>query len=80
VHVVLKVDEKTYDYSAGYDRIPLKGMGENHPIAWCHHYDGGRVFYTSLGHKPHAYSNGQFLSHLYGGIYWAVNNNSAHSK
>ncbi|GAF03178.1 cytochrome c551/c552 [Saccharicrinis fermentans DSM 9555 = JCM 21142] len=46
VHVVLKVDEKTYDYSAGYDRIPLKGMGENHPIAWCHHYDGGRIFST----------------------------------
>ena len=25
-------------------------MGD-HPIAWCHPYDGGRAFYTALGHK-----------------------------
>ena len=25
-------------------------MGD-HPISWCHEYDGGRAFYTALGHK-----------------------------
>lgn len=25
-------------------------MGDFHPIAWYQEYDGGRSFYTSLGH------------------------------
>ena len=39
VKVLLKLDEKTY-----------KGgkMGDNHPIAWYHEFDGGRSFYTGL--------------------------------
>jgi type 1 glutamine amidotransferase len=42
-------------------------MGD-HPIAWCHNYDGGRAWYTGMGHTKEAYSDPLFLKHLLGGI------------
>tara|TARA_R110001606_G_scaffold7070_3_gene31648 strand:- start:1359 stop:2120 length:762 start_codon:yes stop_codon:yes gene_type:complete len=72
ITVLLSVDENTYDYQKGYDEIPLEGMGNNHPIAWYQLYDGGRSFYTTLGHKPEAFQNKMYLDHLFGGIYWAA--------
>ena len=50
VHVLLSVDESTYDprgYSVPGGSPP---MGD-HPISWCQPYDGGRSFYTALGHR-----------------------------
>jgi type 1 glutamine amidotransferase len=47
-------------------------MGDFHPIAWYQHYDGGRAFYSGLGHLPETYEQSMFLSHIYGGIYWAA--------
>ncbi len=72
LNVVLTVDEASYDYEKGYDEIPLKGMGESHPIAWYQFYDGGKSFYTALGHKPDAFENQDYLDHIFGGIYWAA--------
>ena len=46
----MSVDESTYDprgYSVPGGSPP---MGD-HPISWCQPYDGGRSFYTALGHK-----------------------------
>ena len=63
VHVLATVDERTYE---GGD------MGFDHPIAWAHHFDGGRSFYTGLGHTIEAYSDSLFLQHLLGGIEWAA--------
>ena len=37
-----------------------------------HHYDGGRVFVTALGHTPALYDDPLYLEHLYGGIWWAA--------
>ncbi len=42
------------------------------PLAWCHEFDGGRVFYTSLGHKIGYYSDPLFRTHLLGGIQWVL--------
>lgn len=49
-----------------------EGMGKLHPITWYHNYDGGRSFYTALGHAPTTFSNPAFLDHLYAGIFWAA--------
>jgi len=49
-----------------------KGMGDFHPISWYHDFDGGRSFYTALGHIEKVYENPWFLAHLYGGIYYAA--------
>ena len=71
VHVLLSVDESTYNprgYSVPGGSPP---MGD-HPIAWCHRYDGGRAFYTALGHKGEYWSEPLLLSHVLGGILMAA--------
>jgi type 1 glutamine amidotransferase len=60
VRVLMTLDEHSYD--AGPD-----AMGD-HPISWCHHYDGGRAWYTGLGHTKESYTEPLFLQHLLGGI------------
>lgn len=59
VHVLLAVDEGTYDGGA---------MGPGHPIAWRHTVDAGRCFYTALGHTIEGYADAAFRAHLAGGI------------
>ena len=59
VHILATVLESTY--SGG-------GMGADHPIAWCHTFDGGRSWYTAMGHAAESYADANFLSHLEGGI------------
>jgi type 1 glutamine amidotransferase len=72
LNYILAVDEKTYDPAADWGKVKGTGMGKFHPVAWYHHYDGGRAFYTALGHQPATYSEPLFLAHVYGGIYWAA--------
>jgi type 1 glutamine amidotransferase len=63
VAVLATLDETSY--SGGT-------MGANHPIAWYHAYDGGRAWYTALGHTTESYAESLFLDHLLGGILWAA--------
>jgi type 1 glutamine amidotransferase len=42
------------------------------PISWAHAFEGGRVFYTALGHAKESYSDPLFLAHLAGGVRWAM--------
>lgn len=72
LHYILSVDETSFEPKADWGNVKGQGMGSFHPIAWYHQYDGGRAFYTALGHLPANYENPLFLSHLYGGIYWAA--------
>jgi uncharacterized protein len=63
VHVLLTVDEKTYHGGV---------MGAFHPIAWYHFFDGGRSWYTAMGHTSESYQEPLFLAHLWGGILYAA--------
>lgn len=63
LHVLITIDEKSY--TGGEN-------GENHPMAWYHEYDGGRAFYTELGHTDESYSDPLYLQHLLGGIKYAM--------
>jgi len=65
VTVVLTVDESTYDPGPG-------AMGPDHPIAWHHHWDGGRAFYTALGHRPETYADPDFRSQIRAAILWTA--------
>jgi type 1 glutamine amidotransferase len=71
VHVLLSVDESTYD-ARGYS-VPggSPPMGD-HPISWCQSYDGGRAFYTALGHKGAYWAEPLLLAHVLGGIEMAA--------
>lgn len=60
---------------ANYDPASYEGhtMGPDHPIAWCHAFEGGRSWYTGLGHAASAFTDEPlFLQHLLGGIEWAA--------
>ena len=61
--VLIKLDESTYEGGTN---------GENHPASWYKEYDGGRAFYTGLGHTVESYSDPQYLDHLLGGIQYAI--------
>lgn len=63
VQVTATVDER--DYQGG-------SMGADHPIAWCHSYDGGRAWYTGLGHDIKLYADPQFEAQLKRGLRYAV--------
>lgn len=65
VQVLLNVDESSFDPGPG-------SMGADHPLAWYHEYEGGRAFYTALGHTPESFSDPLFLGHLWGGLAWAA--------
>jgi type 1 glutamine amidotransferase len=67
VHVLMNVDESTYD-PRGYSQPGGSPPMGDHPIAWCHRYDGGRAFYTALGHKSVYFKEPLFLSHILGGL------------
>lgn len=60
VHVLATLDETSYSDNA--DR-----MGD-HPIAWCHDYDGGRSWYTALGHTEASFTEAMYVEHVLGGL------------
>jgi type 1 glutamine amidotransferase len=51
---------------------PGDRFGSELPLAWQHEFDGGRVFYTALGHKPEHYQDARLTTHILGGIQWAM--------
>ncbi|MBA4866267.1 ThuA domain-containing protein [Streptomyces sp. PSKA54] len=59
VRVLASADESSYEGG---------GMGDDHPLVWCHEYGGARVFYTALGHTAEAYDDPDFRAHLLGGL------------
>jgi type 1 glutamine amidotransferase len=65
VRVLLTLDESSYEAGDG-------AMGADHPLSWCHEYEGGRSFYTALGHTKESYGEQAFLEHVAGGIAWAL--------
>jgi type 1 glutamine amidotransferase len=41
-------------------------------LAWCHEFEGGRCWFTALGHKKEHYSDPNLMKHILGGIQWAM--------
>jgi type 1 glutamine amidotransferase len=63
IKVLIKVDETSYTGGAN---------GDNHPMAWYHDFEGGRSFYTALGHTDATWADPLFLHHLLAGIQYAI--------
>ncbi|MGP2437314.1 ThuA domain-containing protein [Streptomyces sp. JW3] len=71
VKVLATLDETTYQGGT------MKG---DHPIAWCQSYEGGRSFYTGLGHTKESYAEEAFRAHLLGGLQYATGQVKADCK
>jgi cytochrome c len=68
---VVKVDESSYKEGQ---------MGDFHPMAWYHEFDGGKSFYTNYGHTPETFSEPLMTEHLWGGLKWAMAEKLDYSK
>ena len=64
INVLLKLDETSYDGGA---------HSHNQPITWYQEYDGGRSFYTALGHVKEVFKDKRFIELLEKGILYASN-------
>lgn len=62
--LVMRADQKDKNW----------GMGEDHPIAWYHCQEKGKVFYTAMGHKGVYYQDPIFQKLLLEAVEWAGNN------
>ncbi|WP_405382963.1 ThuA domain-containing protein [Maribacter sp. LLG6340-A2] len=67
INVLISIDENSYEGGTN---------PEGHPISWYHAYDGGRAFYTEMGHTDETFEDPTFLSHLWGGISYAIGDGS----
>jgi type 1 glutamine amidotransferase len=47
-------------------------MGDDHPLAWYQEFEGGRSFFTALGHFDEAYEDEWFVGQILRGILWAA--------
>ncbi|WP_171027489.1 ThuA domain-containing protein [Pseudarthrobacter sp. NamE2] len=65
VRVLTSLDETTYKARGG-------AMGADHPLSWCHNFEGARSWYTGGGHTEASYADPDFLKHLLGGIAWSA--------
>ena len=63
INPLLNLDENTYEGGTN---------GKNHPITWYHEFDGGRSFYTGLGHPVKTYEDERFKELLKKGILYAT--------
>ena len=63
LHILITIDESTYNGG---------GNGDDHPMAWYHAFDGGRGFYTALGHDNKSWEDPLYLQHVLGGIKYAM--------
>ncbi|MEU5783475.1 ThuA domain-containing protein [Micromonospora lupini] len=65
VHTLAQVEERHYDPGPGAN-------GPFHPVSWCRDYDGGRSFYTGMGHTEGSYGEEAFRTHLAGALEWTT--------
>ncbi|MEM6289178.1 MAG: ThuA domain-containing protein [Bacteroidota bacterium] len=66
VTVVLTADMSDDQTSDHYSE------GASHPVSWYHEFDGGRAFYTALGHPDEGFTDPTFLAHVWGGLDYAL--------
>lgn len=60
--ILARLDESTYEGGS---------MNGDHPVIWCQEFDGGRAWYTALGHTKESYAEREFLGMILGAIKWA---------
>ncbi len=63
INVLVSIDENTYEGGEN---------GNGHPISWYHQFDGGRAFYTAMGHTNETFEDETFLNHVLGGLTYAM--------
>ncbi len=71
INVLLSADMTTVK-DKKKSEYPNNIFGNYFPICWSHEFDGGRQWYTALGHDSETYDDPVFRKHLKGGILWVL--------
>lgn len=71
IRVLLSADMTTVE-DEGKDEYPGETFGQQFPLCWCHQFEGGRQWYTALGHDAWFYEDPLFVRHLTGGLQWVL--------
>ncbi|MDR2512331.1 MAG: ThuA domain-containing protein [Puniceicoccales bacterium] len=45
---------------------------DTHPFAWTRSFGKGKIFYTSRGHYGKAFAEYDYVQHVIGGLFWAL--------
>ncbi|HLU95007.1 MAG TPA: ThuA domain-containing protein, partial [Membranihabitans sp.] len=72
IHIILATDLTSIDDDKAHQEYPANTFGKYFPVTWCHSFDGGHQWYTSLGHNPEHYDDPVFMNHILGGIQWVL--------
>ena len=68
---LVKVDESSYQ---------MGKMGDFHPMAWYHEFDGGKAFYSNYGHTPETFVEPLIVEHFWQGLKWSMAEKLDYSK
>ncbi|UTA69650.1 ThuA domain-containing protein [Emticicia sp. 21SJ11W-3] len=69
---IVRVDESSYQ---------MGRMGDFHPMAWYHEFDGGKAFYSNFGHTPETFTKEPLIAeHFWQGLKWVMANKLDYSK
>ena len=71
IHPVL-VTDRTVLKGLPALKIDVDSFPNPLPLAWYHHFDGGREFYVALGHRKEDYANPVLYGVIERGIVWAM--------
>jgi type 1 glutamine amidotransferase len=74
IHILLSADMMTVEDDKKSE-YPNNVFGDYFPLCWSHEFEGGRQWYTALGHDAETYNDPTFRKHLRGGILWVLNKN-----
>jgi uncharacterized protein len=66
-----------HDLSTVTDESKPTTYGTVFPSSWYHEFDGGREWYTALGHDGKTYSDPVFEKFIMGGIKWVIGENKS---
>jgi uncharacterized protein len=65
LHIILSMDPTSF--KPNYVR-----KDNDYAISWCHDFDKGKVFYTSMGHRRETWRDPVFQDSLIGGLKWTL--------
>jgi len=68
IHILMVSDFSSPDFK--FSEPMPDTFGNVFPCVWCNTFDGGRQWFTALGHDKNDYFNPIFIRHILGGLEW----------
>lgn len=77
-----KVEWYFWNYHRNFTAAQVIARGEvkknqpqlpaDYPVTWRHNYQGGRIWYTNMGHYAENFRQREFLQHVLDGVEWVA--------